>query len=184
MFHIIYKTTNIINGKFYIGKHKTKDLNDGYVGSGKLLKRAINKYGIDNFHTEILHICRDEKHMNLLEKILVVPDPEINYNLCEGGMGDWGYLNREYWKEKRVEHNRKYTPFKKGYSPSPRMIEGSKIGGKKRGDQILKMSKEEKQKAFSNKVPRDQSHTEETKKKIGLANKGRVPWNKGIWRLQ
>jgi hypothetical protein len=93
MFYTIYKTTNIVNGKFYIGKHQTKDLNDGYLGSGKLLKRAIKKYGIENFHKEILFECRSEEHMNTLEKILVVPDPELNYNLCDGGKGGFGYIN-------------------------------------------------------------------------------------------
>lgn len=94
MFYTIYKTTNLVNGKYYIGKHKTKNLDDGYIGSGKLLKRAVLKYGIDNFHKEILHICKNEKHMNLLETILVVPDPEVNYNLCEGGKGGWSFINR------------------------------------------------------------------------------------------
>ena len=94
MFYTIYKTTNIINGKFYIGKHKTKCLADGYMGSGKILKHAIAKYGLDNFHKEILYICKDEDHMNLLESILIVPDVEINYNLCDGGKGGWSYLNR------------------------------------------------------------------------------------------
>jgi hypothetical protein len=93
MFYTIYKTTNLLNGKFYIGKHKTKNLNDGYLGSGKLLKRAIKKYGIENFHKEILFEFRSEKHMNALEKILVVPDLEINYNLCDGGKGGFGYIN-------------------------------------------------------------------------------------------
>ncbi len=93
MYYTIYKTTNLINGKFYIGKHQTKDLNDGYLGSGKLLKRAINKYGLDNFHKEILYVCESEKQMNALEKILVVPDPELNYNLCTGGHGGFGYIN-------------------------------------------------------------------------------------------
>jgi hypothetical protein len=93
MFYTIYKTTNLVNGKFYIGKHKTKDLSDGYVGSGKLLKYAINKHGLENFHTEILHMCKSEKEMNILERILVVPDTETNYNLCPGGEGGFGFIN-------------------------------------------------------------------------------------------
>lgn len=93
MFYIIYKTTNTINGKFYIGKHKTKCLDDGYMGSGKILKHAISKYGVENFHREILYSCKTEREMNLFEKILVVPDPEINYNLCPGGHGGFGYIN-------------------------------------------------------------------------------------------
>jgi hypothetical protein len=95
MFYTIYKTTNIVNGKFYIGKHQTKDLNDGYLGSGKLIRRAIKKYGMHNFHKEILFECCSEKHMNTLEKILVVPDSELNYNLCPGGKGGFGFLNEQ-----------------------------------------------------------------------------------------
>lgn len=93
MLYTIYKTINLLNGKHYIGKHQTKDLNDGYLGSGKILKYAISKYGIENFHKEILFICESEKQMNILEKILVVPDPEISYNICNGGKGGFGYIN-------------------------------------------------------------------------------------------
>ena len=93
MHYIIYKTINLINGKFYVGKHQTNDLNDGYIGSGKLLKRAIKKYGKENFITEILIECSSEVHMNLAEKIFVVVDSEVSYNLCPGGKGGFGFIN-------------------------------------------------------------------------------------------
>lgn len=43
MFHFLYKTTNTLNGKIYIGAHSTQDLNDGYLGSGKQILDAIKK---------------------------------------------------------------------------------------------------------------------------------------------
>lgn len=114
MFFVIYKITNLITNKFYIGKHQTKNLNDNYFGSGILLKRAIEKYGIDNFTKEILEVYDQEWKMNLAERILIVPDIEISYNLCEGGKGGWNYVNREIWtKEKRLKHNRRISGFKK-----------------------------------------------------------------------
>lgn len=94
MHYTIYKTTNQINGKFYIGKHQTKNINDGYLGSGKLLKRAIAKYGIENFVTEILEDYDQEWKMNLAERIYVVIDREVSYNLCSGGKGGFGYINK------------------------------------------------------------------------------------------
>ena len=49
LYYIIYKTTNILNGKYYIGKHITENLNDEYISSGIALKKAIQKYGKEYF---------------------------------------------------------------------------------------------------------------------------------------
>lgn len=113
MYYTIYRITNLINGKFYLGKHQTKNLDDGYFGSGKILKRAINKYGIENFYKEILFVYDSEAKMNLAEKILVVPDKIISYNLCSGGQGGFGYINKlnirpNYFnfEENRLKHSK------------------------------------------------------------------------------
>lgn len=96
MLYTIYKVTNRINGKIYIGKHQTKDLNDDYMGSGKHLKNAIAKYGIENFEKEIMHVFDNEAEMNSKEAELVTEEfvkEDTNYNLCPGGKGGWGYIN-------------------------------------------------------------------------------------------
>lgn len=72
--------------------HQTNDLDDGYMGSGKILKKAILKYGIDNFKKEILHIYDNEYDMRKKEKELVVIS-EQTYNLNEGGYGGFGFIN-------------------------------------------------------------------------------------------
>ena len=90
MNYIIYKTTNTISKKYYIGCHQTVNLDDGYLGSGKYLKRAIKKYGIKNFTFQILHILPTKEEMFQLERELVneelVKDP-LSYNLKIGGSG-------------------------------------------------------------------------------------------------
>jgi hypothetical protein len=96
MYYTVYKITNILNGMFYIGKHATEDLNDTYMGSGKFLRRAQNKYGIENFKKEILFIFDNEEEMNNKEAELVTEEflkrPDV-YNLNVGGFGGCNYVN-------------------------------------------------------------------------------------------
>ena len=85
----IYKITNTVNGRWYIGKHSGTDPN--YMGSGKLLKQAYAKYGQENFIKEVLESCSCESELNLREQHWIsitnaTTDP-ISYNLANGGSG-------------------------------------------------------------------------------------------------
>jgi len=98
MNYTIYKVTNKTNGKIYIGSHKTTNLNDGYMGSGTYLNRAMKKHGIDNFVKEILFVFDTPELMYAKEAELVDEEflTEANtYNLKVGGFGGWGYVNSE-----------------------------------------------------------------------------------------
>lgn len=70
-YHYIYKITNLINGKIYIGQHTTSNLDDGYIGSGKILIRAIKKYGVENFRKEIQGFYEDIDELNYMERLFV-----------------------------------------------------------------------------------------------------------------
>ena len=93
--YFIYQITNNINGKIYIGKHETYDIDDNYFGSGKHLKNAQKKYGLENFTKTILFELQNEEEMNLLEKMVVNENflkRDDVYNLNEGGDGGWKYV--------------------------------------------------------------------------------------------
>jgi group I intron endonuclease len=108
---IIYKTTNLINGKIYVGKD-TND-NPNYLGSGIILKNAIKKYGIQNFKKEILENCNTIKDLNEREKYWIKKyntlDKQIGYNISLGG--DGGDLfsnnpNKENIRKKYIKANK------------------------------------------------------------------------------
>jgi group I intron endonuclease len=84
---IIYKTTNLINQKFYVGKDTHN--NPNYYGSGKRLKLAIQKYGIENFKKEIIEICDSMEKLNERERFWIKELNAINegYNISLGGDG-------------------------------------------------------------------------------------------------
>lgn len=61
---IVYKTTNVVNDKIYIGQHCTENIDDNYIGSGLVLLKAIDKYGKNSFKREILEKCNSFDEMN------------------------------------------------------------------------------------------------------------------------
>jgi hypothetical protein len=90
MYYTIYQTTNLLNGKKYIGKHITSDLHDSYLGSGMLLIKSIKKHGKENFKKEILFVFDNEKDMNEKEKEILTENILNNlnyYNIAAGGQG-------------------------------------------------------------------------------------------------
>jgi hypothetical protein len=106
--HYVYMVENLINEKIYIGKHTTDDLDDGYMGSGKILTRAIAKHGLENFRKTILSFFDTEEHAYEFEKSLVTKEfvmREDTYNLTCGGSGSWYAMNSN--EEARKEKNKR-----------------------------------------------------------------------------
>ena len=96
MFYYLYQVTNKINNKIYVGVHKTSNLDDGYMGSGKVIKSAISKYGEQNFEKSILEFFSNEEEMFKREMEIVNEEFLLRddvYNLRRGGFGGFDYLN-------------------------------------------------------------------------------------------
>lgn len=84
----VYKVTNKLNQNYYIGQHRTNNINDGYLGSGSIIIKAIKKYGKENFERQILCFCDSQQELNLREKEFVNKDvinDEKSYNIRLGG---------------------------------------------------------------------------------------------------
>ena len=112
----IYKVTNTVNEKYYIGKRTCECdiLSDVYMGSGTTIKNAIKKYGKDNFVKEVLCVCVSESSAYFMEKIFVgkeeVDDSQC-YNMTLGGRGFCSTLST---REKISLANKGKTSSRKG----------------------------------------------------------------------
>jgi hypothetical protein len=134
MRYLIYKITNQINDRYYIGRHRTNDINDSYMGSGIAINNAVKKYGIENFSKEIIAESWDESNLWELEKLIVneevVKDPK-SYNMTYGGKH---YLHglKTYDPGAFVEHQR-MAGLKGGPAAYQKKTDEEKISWHKKG---------------------------------------------------
>jgi len=158
-YHYIYKTTCLVNERYYIGMHSTSNLEDGYIGSGKRLRKSINKYGKENHVKEILEFLPNRSSLKLREKELVNEDllkDSMCMNLMIGGEGGLA-KNNDNWKAALL----KLHELKKDPEWNKKMfLQRSKGQHKSYDNGRIQMPPNWKNK----------KHKEETKKKIGEAN--------------
>lgn len=160
-FHYIYKTTCLVTNRYYIGMHSTDNLDDGYIGSGQRLWHSINKHGRDNHQCEILEFLDSRAALKIREREIVneemLKDSQC-MNLKVGGDGGW--ICHGFYSD---EHRQKCSSL------------GGKVGGPKVAKIYAKKNLETSKKNFLEKngfsgVFQGKTHSEESKRKIGLAN--------------
>lgn len=160
--YCIYLTTNKINGKIYVGQHKYKKLYDGYIGSGSYLKKAIKKYGKENFEIEYLETDLAEDEVDWYEQWYInVLNPD--YNLQIGGQGA-RYRSTIASQEYRL----KISNIRKRLWMDPeyrdKVVKAHQHPTGRRGKKLEEFA----------------SNPEEARKNMSLSHIGQTAWNKGI----
>jgi hypothetical protein len=169
MKYTIYKVTNNINGKIYIGKHQTENPDDGYYGSGVALKNSIKKHGKNNFTKEVLHIFESEEEMNMKEVELITEEfvsRKDTYNMGVGGEGGAHFKGKTHTPE-TIAKLKKANEIR-----TPAQIEASlRVGRESKGRKLSEQAKENMRQAQEGKYKGPMA--EEIKQKISESLKGR-----------
>lgn len=169
MYGYIYKTTNLANGKIYIGKHKSKVFDPNYPGSGDLLWKAIHKYGREYFFTEFLIPCFSLEELNAEEAFLIewfnAKDHSIGYNRADGG--DGGDL-RKYMTPEQYQDWRKAN----GDSQRGRKLSEEHRANISRGLKGRVISEEHRSKISSSE--KGKLVSDSTKEKLRLSHLGKT----------
>lgn len=194
-YNYVYKITNLVNNKIYIGKHSTDDLEDGYMGSGVRLHQAYKKYGLENFNKEVIDYYTTEVELNQGEIYWIAKfnstDPTVGYNLTYGGDGltateeirrklSEAKKGKQIWLGKTHSEETKQK-ISETLKCNPLNEERKrKISEAKKGQQpwLGKQHSEETKQKISESL-KGKPLSEETKRKISQSSKGRIPWNKG-----
>lgn len=126
----IYKVTNKLNNKSYIGRHSSNNLNNSYLGSGTSIKKAIKQFGKDNFFKEVIYIAKNQKELDEKEIYYInyYKTYENGYNITKGGKGMLGYKPSKETILKSSKSRKKY------YEENPDAIKKlSELGKLKKG---------------------------------------------------
>jgi hypothetical protein len=170
-YHFIYRTTNLLSGRYYIGMHSTDNLNDGYLGSGTLLRRSINKHGKENFKIEILEFLNSREELAAREEEIVslqeIAKKEC-MNLKVGGRGGLStQTHRDTW-------------IKAGKAAITLLEQDDPEFKKKRREKAVETLKRlGKYEEFSTRIVKYRKdwtglkHSEQTKEKMSNAKKGK-----------
>ena len=141
MNHYVYKIENILTGMYYIGKRSTclEPSEDRYMGSGRYIRAAIKKYGIENFRKSIILELDSATEALAYERKLVdesVVNDEMSYNLCLGG---WSHdRTGDSWSEESKQKMRDSAKVRKSLSEEDRQKISMRMVGKKRPDLVGK----------------------------------------------
>ena len=172
--NIVYEIENRANRNSYIGVHKTDNLADGYMGSGVIIKRAIAKYGIENFNKKVLFDF--PTYAEALEKEKEIVNTEFlnrrdTYNLRRGGSGGFDYINRHGLQNTELNHERRMERLPKmaqGFRlhlSDPEFHEKLRMNGIKAAQQQKVL--------YPNGVWFGKRHSQESKNKISAKMKGK-----------
>ena len=172
MFYFTYKITNTLNNRYYLGCHKTSDINDGYMGSGKVIRHAIEKYGLENFTKEILEYFDTSEEMYIGESLLIteetLSDPLI-YNLKLGGSGSFDYVHKHRLNHTPESTKKRSESLKRTFSQMDLTGENNGFFGKKHSEKTKKLQSEiRKEWLLENEHPKGmlgKKHSEESRKR-------------------
>ena len=172
MFYYLYKITNLVNNKVYIGVHKTTNMDDGYMGSGKIIKQAIKKYGLSNFRKEILEKFDNCESMLNRESEIVNEEflsMDNVYNVKLGGSGGFDYINKNKLNLTKEILEKRGKSISEHFENNPRMI--GTFTGKNHTENTKLVISEKRKLFFENggqhpKGMADKKHNEKTKKHL------------------
>ena len=184
MYGYIYKTTNLITGKIYVGQKRASTFDTNYYGSGVRITNLLNKFGKEDFEIELLEECQSEQELNEREiywiKTLNATDRNVGYNLMDGGYKVRGTHHS-------LETKKKISKSKTGKHPNRDYTNISQ-------DTKNKISNTLKKYYETHDNPRKGVHlSDETKQKLRKANlgkkyseetcakhRGKPAWNRGV----